>query len=161
MPENDRVLRNQLLKFLDGGNAHITLDAALRDFPGELRAMKPEGAPHSAWQLLEHTRLALHDLLEFCTNSNYLAPKWPEDYWPATDGPPSANAWNDAINGIKGDMQAFKDLINDPAGNLYAEIPWGEGQTVMREVLLAGQHTSYHLGQIVFLKKQLEAAPKG
>ncbi len=155
MPNDDRLLRDQLVELLRGGSAHADLNKSLADFPGGLAGKKPQGAPHTAWQLLEHLRLALHDLLEFSTSSEYLAPNWPEDYWPKTDAPPSPEAWEESVTAIKGDLQAFEDLVRDSESNLYATIPWGKGQTLLREVLLAADHNSYHLGQLVYLRKQL------
>lgn len=157
MPTDDRILRDQLLEFLRGGSAHIDIDTALKGFPPELYGKKPEGAPYSAWQLLEHIRIALRDLLEFSTNPNYIAPEWPKDYWPVEDALPSADAWKQSAKAIKADIASFEKLVDDPKSNLYAQIPWGDGQTLLREVLLAGDHTSYHLGQLVMLRKQLGA----
>lgn len=157
MPADDKKLRDQLVDFLRKGNAHIELFSALKDFPEELYGKKPKGAPHSAWQLLEHIRIALHDLLVFSTDSNYAAPKWPDDYWPKHDAPQNPAAWKTSIKALKADLDAFEKLIQSPASNLYAPIPWGEGQTLLREVLLAIDHTSYHVGQIVMVRKQLGA----
>ena len=157
MPLEDRALRDQLLELIRGGSAHVDPDTVLADFPENLRGVKPNCAPYNAWQLLEHTRIALQDLLEFSTNPNYLEPKFPDDYWPKSETPPSAEAWNESVTGLKGDLKAFEDLINDPAGNIYAQIPWGQGQTIFREILVAADHNSYHLGQIVLLRKQLDA----
>ena len=151
----DGALRKQLVEFLRGNQAHADLKSVLDDFPGKLRGKKPEGSPYSAWQLLEHIRVALHDLLDFSTNSNYVAPRWPDDYWPAEDVPPSDDAWEASVKAVKKDVAAFEKLIGEPKTNLYATIPWGEGQTILREVLLAGQHTSYHLGQLVLLRREL------
>jgi hypothetical protein len=158
MAKEEKILREQLVELIKGGSAHITVEDALADFPAEKRALKPEGAPHNAWQLLEHTRFALHDLLDFSTNSHYLTPKWPDEYWPKDENPPSSDSWDEAIAGLKADLVEFEKLIGDPGTNLYATIPWGDGQNILREVLLAASHTSYHLGQIVFLKKQFEGA---
>ncbi|MBV8522315.1 MAG: DinB family protein [Acetobacteraceae bacterium] len=157
MPSDDKLLRDHLLELLKGASAHVDFSSALADFPEAFRAAKPHGAPHSAWQLLEHTRIALHDLLEFCANSHYLPPKWPDDYWPPHEGPSTTGAWNESVAAARADFDEFIKLVEDPATNLYATIPWGEGQTILREVLLAADHTSYHLGQIVFLRKQLDA----
>jgi hypothetical protein len=153
----DRALRALLVEFLRGESAHASLKSVVDDFPTELRGAKPEGSPHSAWQLLEHTRIALHDLYEFSTNAHYLAPKWPDAYWPKEEAPPSASAWDASVRALKKDIADFEKLIGEPQSNLYAQIPWGEGQTVLREVLLAGQHTSYHLGQMVLLRRELGA----
>jgi len=157
MPNDDSVLREQLVELLNGGSAHVMTGAALADFPSDKRGLKPEGAPHNAWQLLEHIRFTLHDLLDFCTNSHYLAPKWPEEYWPKAKVPPSDESWDQTVSALHADLEAFQELVRDPETNLYSTIPWGDGQTILREIFLAADHTSYHLGQIVYLSKQLEA----
>ncbi|HEV2463974.1 MAG TPA: DinB family protein [Acidobacteriaceae bacterium] len=156
MPSDDQILREQLVEFLDKGHAHIELFSAIKDFPKEHYGTKPEGAPHSAWQLLEHIRIALNDILSFSTDSNYSAPKWPDDYWPK-EAPPSADEWKHSVQALHADLEAFKKLIRNPESNLYSRIPWGDGQTLLREALLAIDHTSYHLGQLVMLRKQLTA----
>ncbi len=153
----DGALREQLVKFLRGGEAHAELKTVLDDFPAKMRGVTPKGAPYSAWQLLEHVRLALHDLLDFSTNANYVAPEWPKDYWPKEAAPKDAAAWDRSVRAVKKDIADFEKLVGDPESNLYATIPWGDGQTILREVLLAGQHTSYHLGQIVLLRRLLGA----
>lgn len=153
----DRALRAQLVEFLRGESAHAGLKSVVDDYPAELRGRRPKRSPHSAWQLLEHIRIALHDLLEFSTNSNYLAPKWPDNYWPKEEAPPSNDAWDASVKAVKKDVADFEKLIGNPESNLYATIPWGDGQTLLREVLLAGQHTSYHLGQLVLLRRELGA----
>lgn len=153
----DRALRDQLIDFLRGGSAHADLKAVLDDFPVEARGAKPKGAAHTPWQLLEHIRIALHDLLDFSTNSNYVQPEWPKDYWPQEEAPADDGAWNAAVAAVKKDIAEFVKLVGEPESNLYATIPWGEGQTLLREVLLAGQHTSYHLGQMVLLRRELGA----
>jgi hypothetical protein len=156
MPTDDRTLRDQLIEFLRGNSAHIDIRAALKDFPAELYGAKPNGAPHTAWQLLEHIRITLHDLLDFCVNPKYVAPEWPKEYWPKEGAPPSKDAWQSCAKAIHEDLAAFEKLAGDPGSNLYAPIPWGDGQILLREILLAGDHTSYHLGQLVMLRKQLD-----
>jgi uncharacterized damage-inducible protein DinB len=153
----DRALRAQLVEFLRSASAHAELKTVVDDFPEKLRGHKPKGAPHSAWQQLEHIRIALHDLYDFSTNPNYVQAEWPEAYWPKEAAPPDNHAWEKSVRAVKKEIADFEKLIGDPETNLYATIPWGTGQTILREVLLAGQHTSYHLGQIVSLKKELGA----
>jgi hypothetical protein len=151
----DHALREQLVMFLRGGEAHAELKTVLKDFPVAARGVVPKGAEHSGWQELEHIRIALHDLLDFSTNPNYVALQWPKEYWPKEAAPKDASAWEKSVRGVEKDMAEFEKLVGDPESNLYATIPWGEGQTLLREVLLAGQHTSYHLGQIVLLRRLL------
>ena len=153
----DRELREQLVKFLRGGEAHAEIKTVLDDFPVKARGVVPRGAEHSAWQELEHIRIALHDLLDFSTNPNYVAMKWPDDYWPKEAAPQSDAVWDASVRAVKKDMADFEKLVGDPESNLYASFPWGDGQTLLREVLIAGQHTSYHLGQIVLLRRILGA----
>jgi uncharacterized damage-inducible protein DinB len=153
----DRALRAQLVEFLRGGSAHAEFKAVLDGFPAEARSVKPKGCPYTAWQLLEHIRIALHDLYDFSTNSQYVTPNWPADYWPKEEAPASDAAWDASVRAVKKELADFEQLIGKPESNLYAAIPWGDGQTLLREVLLAGQHTSYHLGQLVLLRRQLGA----
>ena len=157
MPVAADALRSHLLEFLRGGSAHADADTALADFPVDLAGVRPEGSPHSCWELLEHLRITLEDLLRFCTDSNYSALQWPQEYWPGSPEPGSANAWNSSVAMFKNHLAAFEKMVEDPKVELEALIPWGEGQTILREVLLAGDHTSYHLGQVVLLRKQLQA----
>jgi hypothetical protein len=153
----DRALREQLVAFLRGGQAHAELKTVLDDFPVKLRGVVPRGAEQSAWQELEHIRIALDDLLDFSTNSHYVAMKWPDDYWPKEAAPTDSEAWDASVRALKKGVADFEKLVGDPESNLYATIPWGDGQTLLREVLVAGQHTSYHLGQIVLLRRILGA----
>ncbi len=155
--EADRAIRKHLLQYIGGGEAHVSILDALKDFPPALYSKKPRGTPHTAWQLLEHMRIALHDLLEFCTNPKYKAPKWPEEYWPNENSPESEKAWHSSVAALRSDLKDFEKLIQSPAVDLYARIPWGNDQTILREVLLAAGHTSYHLGQFLMLRKQIGA----
>jgi hypothetical protein len=158
MPDNDAALREQLFQLLLGGNAHVDVLAALKGFPAKLYGVKPEGAPHSGWELLEHMRIALRDLWDFSTNPEYVEKKWPDDYWPPSAEAPSKEAWVNSVRALKEDLEEFGKLVNDPKSNLYAKIPWAkEGQTLLREVLLAADHNSYHAGELVFLRRLLGA----
>ena len=157
MPTDDKLLRDQLVEFLRKGNAHVDLFSALKDFPEDLYGKKPDGAPQSPWQLLEHIRIALNDMLVFSTDPDYVAPKWPEGYWPAQEAPENAAAWKTSVKALKADLDALERLIQNPESNLYAKIPWGDGQTLLREALMAIDHTSYHLGQLVMVRRQLGA----
>ena len=157
---SDAILRDQLITLLRGGSARVETLAALKDFPTKLQGVKPENTPHSAWELLEHMRIALRDLWDFSTNPEYVEKKWPDDYWPASSAPPSEGAWDESVKALKEDLAAFEKLIKDPASNLYAQIPWGtKEQTLLREVLLAADHNSYHTGELVFLRRILGAWP--
>lgn len=156
MPENNAALREQLYQLLSGAQAHVDVLSALKDFPAKHYGTKPKGAPHSAWELLEHMRMALRDLWDFSTNPKYMEKRWPEDYWPASAEPPSNPAWKTSVKALEEDLAAFGDLVRNPASNLYAQIPWGkENQTLLREVLLAADHNSYHTGELIFLRRIL------
>lgn len=152
------ALREHLLEFLRGDGAHVSFAGAIKDFPASLYGTVPDNAEHSAWQILEHIRIALHDLLDFSTNPEYVELNWPEDYWPRSANPPSKEAWKHSVTVVERDLQAFADLVANPKSNLFAEIPWGKnGQTLLREVLLAVDHTSYHIGELVLLRRVLRA----
>lgn len=158
MSSND-PLRSHLLKALDWGEAHVDFDAALKGLPADERGMRPPGGSYSVWELLEHMRIAQHDILDFCRNPSYVEKKWPDDYWPKSPAPASAAAWDDAVASFKADREAMKALTTDPTLDLFAKIPHGSGQTYLREVLLIVDHNAYHLGQIVAVRKQLSNWP--
>lgn len=153
----DETLRKHLLDLLDGGGAHVRFDDAVKDFPAELRGRKPEGSPHTAWQLLEHLRIAQWDILEFSRDPKHVSPDFPSGYWPETEAPPDAKAWEKSVQAYRKDLKAMQVLVTDPKSNLFARIPHGEGQTLLREALVLADHNSYHLGQLVLVRKQLGA----
>ncbi|HTP85390.1 MAG TPA: DinB family protein [Bryobacteraceae bacterium] len=155
--QDDAPLRKHLDNLLRMEGAHLAFAEALADFPAELRGKKPKGAPHTAWQLLEHMRLAQEDILDFSRNPDYQERRFPDDYWPAAETPPTNDAWQDSVKQFQRDLKAMQKLIADPAHDLFAPIPHGQGQTLLREALLVADHNSYHLGQLVFLRKTLSA----
>ena len=160
MPTEDRALRDHLLELLRGGSAHADLATVLDDFPHELAGTKSKNVPYTPWQLLEHIRFSVTDLLLFSTDPKYVAPSWPDDYWPAKSAAPEPDEWESSVKALKADLAAFEGIIGDSKSNLYAKIPWGEGQTLLREVLLASDHTSYHLGELVLMRRELGAWKK-
>lgn len=136
--------------------AHLSFDEAVAGFPAALRGAKPKGAPHTPWQLLEHLRIAQWDILDFCGNPAYQEMKWPDDYWPKTEGPPDAAAWSQSVEQFRQDLKSMEELISRPGLDLTARIPHGMGQTLLREAFLVADHNAYHLGQLVFVRKTLE-----
>ena len=153
----DSALREHLLYLLRGGGAHADFDSALKGLPASLRGKRPRGAPYSPWELLEHMRLAQSDILEFSRDAKHESPKWPEGYWPASAAPPTATAWSKSVAGFRKDLDAMCALVADLSTDLYAKIPHGAGQTILREALLVADHNSYHLGQLVLARKLLGA----
>jgi uncharacterized damage-inducible protein DinB len=151
------VLRVQLTKLLKSGEAHATFEDAVKKFPEALRGVVPKSAEHSAWQVLEHLRLAQEDILDFSVNPEYKAKEWPKEYWPETAAPPSAKAWDASVHAYLKDREALCALVADPKTDLYAKIPHGDGQTILREALLVADHNAYHLGQLVLLRRLLGA----
>ncbi len=154
---DDRALREHLVKLLDGGQAHATIEDALAGFPTELRSTKTQGLPYSAWDLLEHLRIAQWDIVEFSRNPNHASPEWPEGYWPDSEAPPSDAAWEESVATVKNDLAVMRTLVADPGTDLFGRIPHGNGQTILREALLLADHNAYHIGQLVMLRKVLSA----
>jgi hypothetical protein len=155
--EKDAALRQQLIALLKGGNAHASFEDALEDFPADARGKRPHGAPHSPWEELEHLRIAQWDILEFSRDPNHRSPKFPDGYWPKAPEPPNDAAWDRSVHAFTQDMQSLCALVADESTDLYARIPHGTGQTVLREALLAADHNAYHLGQLVLLRRILGA----
>ena len=153
----DDPLRDFLAGILDWQEAHARFDSAVADLPAALRGERPAGAPYSVWELIEHIRLAQRDILDFCRDEHYEERKWPDEYWPKTPAPASGKAWNESIRQYHADVESFKQLIMDPGFDLFAKVPWGNGQTNLREVVLTADHTAYHVGQIVLVRRLLGA----
>jgi hypothetical protein len=154
---NATALRRQLVELLGSSHAHADFDAAVKNLPVELRGKRPRGAERSPWELLEHLRIAQWDILEFARDAGHRSPPFPEGYWPASAVPPDDKAWEKSVRSFHRDRQALCDLVMDPGTDLYAKIPHGEGQTVLREALLAADHNAYHIGQLVLVRKLLGA----
>jgi hypothetical protein len=155
-----QALREHLLELLRGGAAHLTFEAAIADLPVALRGAKAPGVPHTPWRLLEHLRITQWDILEFSRNPRHASPEFPEGYWPEGDAPPDNEAWERSVASFRADLQAMQALVADPKTDLFARIPHGEGQTILREALLVADHNAYHLGQLVVVRRALGAWPE-
>jgi uncharacterized damage-inducible protein DinB len=149
-----KELRSHLLELLEGKSAHIDLETVLREFPLDEINARIRNVPHTAWELLEHLRIAQHDIVEFSYNSKHVSPKFPDGYWNKSVG--AREDWEKSCEQILDDLQKMRDLISDKNTDLLAKIPHGDGQTIFREALLIADHNAYHLGQIAFLMRILE-----
>ena len=156
----DKALREHVIYLLEGGGAHAKFDEVIAGIAPKLLGQKPSGLPHSLWMLLEHLRMAQWDILEFSRNPKHASPEWPEGYWPKTEAPPKAAGWNASVKKFRQDLRAMLDLVKDPKTDLFARIPWGDGQTVLREALLLADHNAYHLGQMLDVRRLLGAWPE-
>jgi hypothetical protein len=155
-PSHDSSLRHHLTALLTGGDAHITFTDAIEDFPVEHAGLRPKGSPHSAWELLEHLRIAQADILLFSQSRDYVELKWPDDYWPASHAPASAREWETSVAAIRADLGKFTEIVNDEGRDLFEPFPWGKGQTLLREALVIADHNSWHLGQLMLIRRMIE-----
>ena len=155
--DHEQSLRKHLLELLAGGSAHAKFDDVIKGLPPKLRGAKPANFPHTAWMLLEHLRLAQWDILEFSRNPKHVSPPWPSGYWPKTEAPPSAAAWNKSVQQFRRDLKAMQTLVANRKTDLFARIPWGDGQTILREALLVADHNAHHLGQLLDVRRLLGA----
>ena len=153
--ERDDILRKHLLELLDGKGAHLTFDSAVAGLAVKWRGAKLAGQPHTPWRLVEHIRLAQWDILEFIRNPKHRSPAWPQGYWPQEDALASAATWTRSLTAYRVDLADLKALVADPSADLLRPLPHGEGQTLAREAMLAADHTAYHLGQLVMLRRLL------
>jgi hypothetical protein len=153
-------LRKHVLDLLQGGSAHVGFDKVIAGIPAKLRGGKVPKIPHSPWMLLEHMRIAQWDILEFSRNRKHISPNWPEGNWPESEAPPSAAAWNNSAKKFRADLKAMENLVNNPKTDLFAKIPWGDGQTVLRQALLVADHNAYHVAQMVDLRRLLGIWPE-
>jgi len=155
----DADIRRHAADLLGWHDAHVDFDAAVAGIGTEQQGMRPSGLPHSPWELLEHIRIAQHDILDFCRNADYAEMTWPDDYWPPTPAPPDAAAWEASVAAVRADREALEALAGDRDLDLTSKIPHGSGQTYLRELLLVADHTAYHVGQLVLVRQLLGAWP--
>lgn len=155
--EEDKTLAEQLLALLRGGQAHASFEKAVADFPAEARGVVPHGLPYSAWQVLEHLHITQRDILNFSAppTGGYHAIKWPDDYWPKSSEPPAPGDWDRTVDSIRDDLKKFEGLITRPGVDLYRPFLWGDGQNLLREALLIADHTAYHLGELIVIRRLL------
>jgi len=157
LPAGEQALREQLIALLREGHAHISFDKVIRGFPLGRAGVRPRGMPHSAWELLEHIRLAQEDILRFSQSADYVSPPWPEGYWPESPAPESEKQWTASVRKYRKDLAEFEAMLLDPRQDLHRKFPWGDGQTLLREALTIADHTSYHVGQLLLVRKWLES----
>ena len=153
-----RSLPDHLGELVQGGSAHVRFEDVVADWPPGKRGLRVEGAPHTAWQLVEHLRIAQWDILEFSRRADHVSPDWPTGYWPVTEAP-EAGAWDRAVADFLADRAAIESLVASRSAELLEPFHWGDGQTLLREALLVADHNAYHLGQLVLLRRLLGLAP--
>jgi DinB superfamily len=150
-------LREHLANLLAWQDAHASFDTAVADVPPGLRGRRADGLPYSPWELVEHLRLTQADILEFCVDPAYRDKAWPADYWPGAAEPPDPDAWDRSVAAYRADREALRRMAMDPSVDLFARIPHGQGQTYLREIVLAADHAAYHVGQLVVVLRLLDA----
>ena len=153
---NNKSLRDQLLELLSGGNAHLSFEDFIRDFPVEKCGQRIAGLPYTAWQVLEHMRIAQWDILEFSRDASHVSPPWAEGYWPDADEVGTADLWQKTVKKFRNDLKEMQELVADPANDLFAKIPHGTGQTLLREALVLADHNSNHLGALILMNRILK-----
>jgi hypothetical protein len=157
MNNNDKSLREHLVSLLRGGNAHISFEDFVADFPVKACGRKIEGLPYTPWQVLEHLRIAQWDILEFCRDAKHVSPKWPEGYWPKPDNLGSEQLWKETVEKFRHDLKQIEELVANPATDLFSRIPHGSGQTILREALLVADHNAYHLGALAVMSRLVKS----
>lgn len=158
MSENAQ-LRKWLAWQISGGGAYWSFERGVEEVPPDKRGARAEGTPYTPWRVLEHMRFCQWDILDFCRNPDYEYADYPDAYWPAGLESPSDETWEESVRQFKADRQAMVALVEDPATDLYAEIEWGDGQTILREALLVADHNGYHLGQMELVRRLIGAFP--
>ena len=151
--KTDKSLRDHLLTILRGGNAHISFDDFVADFPVQACGRMIKDLPYTPWQVLEHMRIAQWDILEFCRDAKHVSPEWPKGYWPKPDDLGNEELWKESVEKFRHDLKQMEELVADPSTDLFAEIPHGSGRTILREALLVGDHNAYHLGALVVISR--------
>lgn len=153
MGDRNDILVSELIKLLNGGSAHVSLEQALDDLPAKLRGITPGNLPYSIWQLAEHIRLAQWDMLKFSQDEKHVSPQWPQGYWVKETAPASDEAWEKSLKQIKEDREEFIRLLK--SGEIYRAIPHGQGQSILREALQIADHNAYHTAEIIMIRRLL------
>jgi hypothetical protein len=151
--EKDDSVRKHVLYLLRDGGAHMSFDDFVGSFPADLCNRKIDGLPYTAWQVLEHMRLAQWDILEFSRDASHVSPEFPKGYWPEPEEPGTPALWQKTIDEFQNDLKQMEALVEDPSTDLYAKIPHGDGQTILREALLIADHNAYHLGALAVMAR--------
>jgi hypothetical protein len=159
MTQEDDSVRKHVLSLLRGSSAHISLDDFISGFPADLCNRHIDGLPYTPWQVLEHMRLALWDILEFSRDANHVSPEFPKGYWPQPNEAGTTALWQETVDAFRNDLQQMQSLLDDPATDLHAKIPHGDGQTILREALVVADHNAYHLGVLAVMARILKANP--
>jgi uncharacterized damage-inducible protein DinB len=157
--DSNAALRSHLTDLLTARQAHCTFEDAVAHVPPERRGERPEELPYSVWELTDHIRVAQRDILDYCRDPGYEAPDWPDDYWPDASAPPDAAAWDDCVAQVQSGRAAMCDLVTDETIDLYDTVPSNDEHTYLREAMLVADHTAYHIGQIVTVRRQLGLWP--
>jgi hypothetical protein len=155
--QGNKVLREHVLDLLIGDGAHLNFDGIIKDIPPEVRGIRPAGAAHSPWEILEHMRIAQWDILEFIRNPRHISPEFPGGYWPPSQAPSNESSWDEGANAFRGNLRELAELVANDSSDLLSAIPHGDGKTLLREALLAADHNAYHLGELVMLRRVLGA----
>ena len=156
--ENDPSLRDHLVSLLRDANAHMSFDDFVAAFPAKACGQKIEGLPYTAWQVLEHIRIAQWDILEFCREAKHVSPKWPKGYWPEPDELGNEELWKETVEKIRHDLKQMEALVANASTDLFTRIPHGSGQTILREALLVADHNAYHLGALAVISRLVKSS---
>lgn len=160
MTQNIDSLRKHVLNLLRGGSAHLSFDDLVNSFPADLCNRQIEGLPYTAWQVLEHMRRAQWDILEFSRDPNHVSPEFPKGYWPQPDELGTPQSWQETVAEFRSDREQMEALVEDESTDLYAKIPHGEGQTILREALVMADHNAYHLGVLSVMARIVKSVPE-
>ena len=150
---SDQVVRQQLLALLNGGNAHMTFEQAVADFPAEHFNTRPDNVAYTPWHILEHLRIAQWDILEFIRDPDHVSPEWPKGYWPDPAEDSDQNQWKETVSAFLSNLGSLRYIVKDPDIDLYAPIPHAPNYTIFREILVVSDHNAYHIGEFAILRQ--------
>ena len=145
--------RHQLAQNLRTGNAHLSFEDAVAEFPDAQINTRPEHVDYSFWHLVEHLRLTQADILRYVTDPGYQEMDWPRDYWPATDAEATRADWDASVAGFLADREALAAMIEDEGNDLLMPAPSHAEHTLLREVLIIIDHNAYHIGELAILRQ--------
>ena len=153
--KKDEILRENLLALLTAEYSRESLEDIVGEFPMNKINENFPNADYTPWALLEHIRLAQEDILDFIKNPNYQEREWPKDYWPRKGKKATPADWRKTINDFEKDFKELENIVRDPKIDLYKGIPWGEGITILREIVTVANHNACHLGEFSIMRQAM------
>jgi len=157
-PDNNEMITNILINALKGENAHVNPLATLEGLDLKVAGAKVKNSPYTIWQIIKHINY---------WQERFIA-RLKEEFVPPAQT--AAEGWNfspepDSEIELKSEIKKFTDNVNETIGfcrnnQESMKNPRGRNYPTGFDVIQGmASHISYHIGEIVFLRRILGSWP--